>query len=223
MTLAAIVLWIVIEAIGRLLHPPEVASLGMLAVAVIGLAVNILIAVWMHRGSDIHHNLNMKSAYLHVLGDLLGSVGAILAAVLMLAFGWRWADPLVSLLIAALIGKSSIGVLKSALHILMEGTPAHIDHERILATLRAADGVIAVHDLHLWTITSGLNALSCHIVVAGDLRVRDAERIVQQLAHELAQHGIQHSTIQTESEAHGHSDSLVCACEAEDAHEHHHH
>ena len=123
LTLAAIVLWIVIEAIGRLLHPPEVASIGMLAVAVIGLAVNILIAVWMHRGSDIHHNLNMKSAYLHVLGDL---------------------------------------------------------------------------------------------------RVRDAERIVQQLAHELAQHGIQHSTIQTESEAHGHSDSLVCACEAEDAHGHHH-
>lgn len=223
LTLAAIVLWIVVEAVGRLLHPPEVASIGMLAVAVIGLAVNILIAVWMHRGSDIHHNLNMKSAYLHVLGDLLGSVGAILAALLMLAFGWRWADPVVSLLIAALIGKSSIGVLKSALHILMEGTPAHIDHERILATLRAADGVIAVHDLHLWTITSGLNALSCHIVVAGEMRVRDAERIVQQLAHELAQHGIQHSTIQTESEAHGHSDSLVCACEAEDAHEHHHH
>ena len=223
LTLAAIVLWIVIEAIGRLLHPPEVASIGMLAVAVIGLAVNILIAVWMHRGSDIHHNLNMKSAYLHVLGDLLGSVGAILAALLMLAFGWRWADPLVSLLIAALIGKSSLGVLKSALHILMEGTPVHIDHDRLLATLRAADGVIAVHDLHLWTITSGLNALSCHIVVAGEMRVRDAERIVQQLAHELAQHGIQHSTIQTESEAHGHSDSLVCACEAEDAHEHHHH
>lgn len=223
LTLAAIVLWIVIEAIGRLLHPPEVASLGMLAVAVTGLAVNILIAVWMHRGSDIHHNLNMKSAYLHVLGDLLGSVGAILAALLMLAFGWRWADPLVSLLIAALIGKSSVGVLKSALHILMEGAPTHIDHERLLTTLRAADGVIAVHDLHLWTITSGLNALSCHIVVAGDLRVHDAERIVQKLAHELAQHGIQHSTIQTESEAHGHSDSLVCACEAEDAHEHHHH
>ena len=195
----------------------------MLAVAVIGLAVNILIAVWMHRGSDIHHNLNMKSAYLHVLGDLLGSVGAIFAAVLMLAFGWRWADPVISLLIAALIGKSSIGVLKSALHILMEGAPAHIDHDRLLATLRAADGVIAVHDLHLWTITSGLNALSCHIVVAGEMRVRDAERIVQQLAHELTHHGIQHSTIQTESEAHGHSDSLVCACEAEDAHEHHHH
>ena len=202
LTLAAIVLWIVIEAVGRLLHPPEVASIGMLAVAVIGLAVNILIAVWMHRGGDIHGNLNMKSAYLHVLGDLLGSVGAILAAVLMMAFGWRWADPLVSLFIAALIGKSSIGVLKSALHILMEGTPAHIDHDRLLATLRAADG---------------------HIVVAGEMRVRDAERIVQQLAHELTQHGIQHSTIQTESEAHGHSDSLVCVCEAEDAHEHHHH
>ena len=223
LTLAAIVLWIVIEAIGRLLNPPPVASLGMLVVSAIGLVVNITIAVWMHRKSDVHDNINMKSAYLHVLGDLLGSVGAILAAVLMLAFGWRWADPLVSLLIAALIGKSSISVLKSALHILMEGTPAHIDHERILATLRAADGVIAVHDLHLWTITSGLNALSCHIVVAGEMRVRDAERIVQQLAHELTHHGIQHSTIQTESEAHGHSDSLVCACEAEDAHEHHHH
>ena len=89
LTLAAIVLWILIEAIGRLLNPPPVASLGMLVVSAIGLAVNITIAVWMHRKSDVHDNLNMKSAYLHVLGDLLGSVGAILAAVLMLAFGWR--------------------------------------------------------------------------------------------------------------------------------------
>ena len=223
LTLVAIVLWILIEAIGRLLNPPPVASLGMLVVSAIGLVVNITIAVWMHRKSDVHDNINMKSAYLHVLGDLLGSVGAILAAVLMMAFGWRWADPLVSLFIAALIGKSSIGVLKSALHILMEGSPAHIDHERLLATLRAHEAVISVHDLHLWTITSGLHALSCHIVVKGELRVCEAERIVQQLAHQLEHHGIQHSTIQTESEAHGHSDSLVCDCEAEAAHDHAHH
>ena len=180
-------------------------------------------------GLDVRRDLTLGElrlpgrALLPVVSAIGGLVGAILAAVLMMAFGWRWADPLVSLFIAALIGKSSIGVLKSALHILMEGSPAHIDHERLLATLRAHEAVISVHDLHLWTITSGLNALSCHIVVAGEMRVRDAERIVQQLAHELAQHGIQHSTIQTESEAHGHSDSLVCACEAEDAHEHHHH
>ena len=223
LTLAAIVLWIVVEAVGRLLHPPQVASTGMLVVSVLGLVVNIIVAVWMHRGGDIHGNLNMKSAYLHVLGDLLGSVGAILAALLMLAFGWRWADPVASLLIAALIGKSSYGVLKSALHILMEGSPAHIDEARLLATLRAADGVIAVHDLHLWTITSGLNALSCHIVVAGDLCVREAECIVQKIAHELEQHGIQHSTIQTESEAHGHSDSLVCTCAADGGAHHHDH
>lgn len=231
--LVVIVIWIVIEAIGRLLNPPEVASLGMLIVAALGLLVNVVIAVWMHRGGDIQHNLNMKSAYLHVLGDLLGSVGAIVAALLMLVFGWRWADPLVSLFIAVLIGKSSLGVLQSTLHILMEGTPPNIDEKRLLATLCANEGVLAVHDLHLWTITSGLNALSCHIVVAGDISVREAEGIVQHIARQLhEQHGIQHSTIQTESEAHGHADSIVCTCAVDDAHlhvcagddgHHHHH
>ena len=219
--LAGVGVYVVVEAVGRLRKPPDMPSKTLIVFGVVGLVGNA--ASMLALASARRSNLNMRAAFLEVANDALGSLSVIVAAVVIATTGWQRADAVAGLFIAALIGKSSIGVLKSALHILMEGTPAHIDHDRLLATLRAADGVIAVHDLHLWTITSGLNALSCHIVVAGEMRVRDAERIVQQLAHELTQHGIQHSTIQTESEAHGHSDSLVCVCEAEDAHEHHHH
>ena len=126
LTLMLIAVWIVYEAVGRFANPPEIATTGMLVVSVIGLLVNIFVAWYMHRGGDTEENINMRGAYLHVLGDLLGSVGAIAAAVLMMAFGWRWADPLASVIVALLIAKSGWGVLKSSSHILMEGAPANI-------------------------------------------------------------------------------------------------
>ncbi|UOO81113.1 cation diffusion facilitator family transporter [Uruburuella testudinis] len=210
LTLLAIAAVIIYAAIGRFIRPPEIATLGMLAVSSAGLLVNIFVAWYMHRGGDTDENINMRGAYLHVLGDLLGSVGAIAAALLMMAFGWRWADPLASVVVALLIAKSGWGVLKSALHILMEGAPTGVDSDKIVAAITQVPGVESVHDLHIWTITSGLHVLSCHIVVDGGLTVAEAERISHRIEQVLQHQDISHVTVQTESRAHGHGDELVC-------------
>ena len=223
LTLMLIAVWIVYEAVGRFANPPEIASTGMLVVSVIGLLVNIFVAWYMHRGGDTEENINMRGAYLHVLGDLLGSVGAIAAAVLMMAFGWRWADPLASVIVALLIAKSGWGVLKSSSHILMEGAPANIHCDDIVAEIKKVNGVESVHDLHIWTITSGLHALSCHIVVDGSLSVAEAEQIVYEVEHQLQHQNISHVTVQTESRAHGHGDDLLCSMPGHNHNAHGHH
>lgn len=219
LTLLIIAVLIIYEAIGRFIRPPEIATMGMLIVSVIGLLVNIFVAWYMHRGSDTEENINMRGAYLHVLGDLLGSVGAIAAALLMMAFGWRWADPLASILVALLIVRSGWGMLKTTAHILMEGAPANVDCDEIVAVVQQVPGVESVHDLHIWTITSGLHALSCHIVVDGNLSVAEAEKIVREVKHVLQHKNITHVTVQVESRAHGHNDDLLCHMHA---HEHPH-
>ena len=223
LTLMLIAVWIVYEAVGRFANPPEIATTGMLVVSVIGLLVNIFVAWYMHRGGDTEENINMRGAYLHVLGDLLGSVGAIAAAVLMMAFGWRWADPLASVIVALLIAKSGWGVLKSSSHILMEGAPANIHCDDIVAEIKKVNGVESVHDLHIWTITSGLHALSCHIVVDGSLSVAEAEQIVYEVEHQLQHQNISHVTVQTESRAHGHGDDLLCSMPGHNHNAHGHH
>ena len=223
LTLMLIAVWIVYEAVGRFANPPEIATTGMLVVSVIGLLVNIFVAWYMHRGGDTEENINMRGAYLHVLGDLLGSVGAIAAAVLMMAFGWRWADPLASVIVALLIAKSGWGVPKSSSHILMEGAPANIHCDDIVAEIKKVNGVESVHDLHIWTITSGLHALSCHIVVDGSLSVAEAEQIVYEVEHQLQHQNISHVTVQTESRAHGHGDDLLCSMPGHNHNAHGHH
>ena len=223
LTLMLIAVWIVYEAVGRFANPPEIATTGMLVVSVIGLLVNIFVAWYMHRGGDTEENINMRGAYLHVLGDLLGSVGAIAAAVLMMAFGWRWADPLASVIVALLIAKSGWGVLKSSSHILMEGAPANIHCDDIVAEIKKVNGVESVHDLHIWTITSGLHALSCHSVVDGSLSVAEAEQIVYEVEHQLQHQNISHVTVQTESRAHGHGDDLLCSMPGHNHNAHGHH
>ncbi|MDO4640145.1 MAG: cation diffusion facilitator family transporter [Neisseria sp.] len=219
LTLLFIALLIAYEAIDRFVDPPQIATTGMLMTSVLGLAVNIWVAWYMLKNSDTEENINMRSAYLHVLGDLFGSLGAIAAAILMMAFGWRWADPLASLLVAGLIAASGWGVIRNAAHILMEGTPADMDLDRISAAILETEAVEAVHDLHIWSISSGLHALSCHIVVDGNLSVAQAEQIVEMVAHRLKHENISHITVQTESRAHGHSEDLLCDMPQD---EHHH-
>ncbi|STZ76132.1 cation diffusion facilitator family transporter [Bergeriella denitrificans] len=221
LTLAAIAVWIIIEAAARFRHPPEIATGGMLAVSITGLLVNIVVARYMHRHSDVEDNINMKSAYLHVLGDLLGSVGAIAAALLMMAFGWRLADPLISVLIALLIAHSGIGIIKNTTHILMQGAPQDIDQEDLVARMKAVDGVENVHDLHLWTLTSSRHLLSAHIVVDGNMSVREAQSVLEAVAETVRSRGIGHVTLQIESREHGHSETLYC--DEGLGHEHRHH
>lgn len=157
-------------------------------------------------------NLNMHSAYLHVLGDLLGSVAAIIAALAMMWFGWWWADPVVSVLVAALILFSGYRVVKQSAHILMEGTPSDISLDHVVATMQDHPAVIKVHDLHVWTITSGLHALSCHVVVDGDMSISEASVLIHDLETRLKSLGISHATIQVESSEcpNDHGDALVC-------------
>ncbi|WP_433708377.1 cation diffusion facilitator family transporter [Paenibacillus illinoisensis] len=224
-TLIAISLYIFYEAISRFIHPPEVATVGMLIISIVGLLVNILVAWIMMRGSDTENNLNMRGAYLHVISDMLGSIGAIAAALLMMFFGWGWADPLASVIVAVLVLRSGFFVTKSSLHILMEGTPANVDVNDLVQTIKKMDGVHGVHDVHVWSITSNLNALTAHIVVDGTLTIYEAETLVQKIEHMLEHKDIKHVTLQVESENHLHDSSVLCTVKggAPDAHAHHHH
>ena len=240
-TLVIIALMIFYEAIKRFNAPPEIATQGMLIVATIGMLVNILVAWLMHRGSrggDTHGhshagshkdsnedtqgknaskapvNLNMQSAYLHVLSDLMGSVAAIVAALLMMSFGWVWADAAASVIVAILILFSGYRVVRDSVHILMEGTPEGISLVDVEDKLLAHPQVRQVHDLHVWSITSGLNALSCHVVVDGEMSIYESSILIASLEQSLLELGIHHATIQVESASHpqteAHSDALVC-------------
>ncbi|MEY8744456.1 cation diffusion facilitator family transporter [Bacillales bacterium AN1005] len=224
-TLIGISLYIFYEAIGRFINPPEVATVGMLIISTIGLLINILVAWIMMRGSDTEKNLNMRGAYLHVISDMLGSVGAIAAALLMMFFGWGWADPLASVIVAVLVLRSGFFVTKSSLHILMEGTPKNVDLNDLVQTIQNVDGVQGVHDVHVWSITSNLNALTAHIVVDGKMDVYASEVLVQKIEHLLEHKEIKHVTLQVESEKHMHDRSVLCTVkgDAPDAHTHHHH
>lgn len=219
LTLILVALWIVIEAIGRFVTPLPIQSTGMLVIATIGLIVNIVVAVMMFRGGDTHDNLNMRGAFLHVISDLLGSVAAILAALAVMFYGWGWADPLISVLVALLVLRSGHGVLKDALHILMEGTPKHIDNQAIQSLLEQQPEVAGIHDLHIWSITSGQHALACHVVIRDDLSLSQVQPILHRLEDLIQKQGIAHVTLQVESLQHGHDDHAVCSAHQQD-HEH---
>ena len=209
LTLVVMAGWIVLEAIIRAFRPVAVASTTMLVVAVLGLLVNIGVAWLMLRGE--RDNLNMHGAFLHVLGDLLGSVAAVIAGILIKAFGWNWADLLASVMVALLIGKSGWGVLGSSLHILMEGTPAGTDLLKISEDIQKINGVLGVHDLHAWTITSQKHALSCHVVVAPNWTIAQAAALADEVQQAVQAHGIGHVTVQTEpasSEQPSHSHAM---------------
>ncbi|MYL56665.1 cation diffusion facilitator family transporter [Virgibacillus halodenitrificans] len=222
-TLILIAFYIFYEAIQRFQSPPEVASTGMLIIASIGLLVNIIVAWVMMRGGDVEENINMRGAYLHVISDMLGSIGAIIAALLIIFFGWGWADPLASVVVAILVLRSGYYVTKSGLHILMEGTPQNVDVDDVIKTIQHTPGIQGVHDLHIWTITSGLNALSCHAVVAEQMSIAESERMLRQIEHDLEHKNIHHMTIQLETSAHLHDNSILCKVEADSSGHHHHH
>ena len=182
------------EAAHRLLAPPPVASLPMMGIAGIGLAANLASAwVLLHQG-DVKDNLNLRSAYLHVLGDALGSVGALLAGALMYFYGWYIADPIVSVVVALLILRGAWGVVSQSLHILMEGTPAGSNIEAMIASLETIPGVCNVHDVHVWTVTSGYDVFSCHLVVSKGTNITKVVAAGAELLER--QFGIRHTTIQ---------------------------
>ncbi len=189
--------YILYEAYRRFLEPPAVASLPMLAVAVIGLAVN-LVGIWnLRRGSK--ESLNIQGAFLEVVSDTLSSLGAIAAGVIMLTTGWYYADPLFGMLIGLFILPRTWQLLTQAVHVLLEGTPAHISIAAVEQAILQVEGVVAVHDLHVWSITPGVEALSAHVVLDEGVDWRDSSRILEELSARLKdEFGIDHTTIQVE-------------------------
>lgn len=194
--LVGVALSILFEATERLGHPTPIRAVPMLAIATLGLVVNLssLGLLWSGR----HHDLNVRGAWLHVASDAVGSVGAIAAGVLVLAFGWTWADPLASLAISSLVLWSAWSLLREAVHVLMEWAPPHLDVPEIERAILAIPGVAAVHDLHVWTIASGMVALSGHVVAGEE---RDPRKLLQEIADLLHDRfEIEHSTIQVEAQ-----------------------
>jgi len=195
--LVLIALYILYQAYWRLVSPPEVKSGTMLIVASTGLLANIVTARLLYRSQ--HENLNIRGAFLHVIGDTMGSAGAILAGVAMLLWEWYMADPLVSVVVGFLIMYSSWQLVRESVDVLLEGTPRHLDIRSILADLGSLPEVLSVHDLHVWSITSGMPALSCHIVLR---QGSDAHAVLAALSRALREkYHIEHTTIQIEADA----------------------
>lgn len=190
--LVAIAGYIFYEAYQRIGAPPEVRGGLMLGVAAGGLAVN-LAGLWILHGGK-SESLNVRGAWLHVLADAMGSVGAMVAGVLVAVFGWNWADPAASVVIAVLIVFSSWALLAETVGVLMQAVPKHIDLAAVAAALTSMDGVIQVHDLHVWSVTSGRDVMSAHIEVEpGVDRQRLVDAIHARLREEFELH---HSTLQ---------------------------
>jgi cobalt-zinc-cadmium efflux system protein len=192
--LVLVALYVAYEALQRLAQPPPVGSALMLAVAVAGLLANLAAAAVLFRSRS--HGLNLRGAFLHVAGDALGSLGAIVAALAIVLTGWNAADAWVALGIAALILISAVRLVRESVDVLMEATPGHVDLTTLEDAIRSVPGVVSVHDLHVWTLTSGYHAMSAHVDVE---RGADAQTLLHELSR-LASDRFQvaHTTFQLE-------------------------
>ncbi|HYA37119.1 MAG TPA: cation diffusion facilitator family transporter [Candidatus Methylomirabilis sp.] len=195
----AVVLGIVVEAIRRLQQPQPVSGLAVIGIASVGLVINVIVALVLSRGE---HDMNTRAALLHVIGDLLGSVAALIAGAVIFFTGWTPIDPILSLAICALILYSTLRLLRDALHVLMEGVPGHLDLNSVGNRLARVPGVVSVHDLHIWMLSSGMPALSAHVVLE---RMTDWTDILEQMRDLLREHyRIEHVTLQPEIAAQAH-------------------
>jgi len=215
--LAVVGVFVAFKAIHNLLVAPQIEASGMLVMGVIGLVANIIALVVLSggRGGDGHgENLNMRAAFLEVLNDALGSVGVIIAAAIVARTGWTRADAVVSLLIAVLILPRAVALLRSALAVLMDFTPKELDLAQVRTHMLEVDHVEEVHDLHAWTVASGMPVLTAHVVVRDEcLRDGHTEEILDRLQSCMAEHfpvRIQHATLQLEPVSHLEHEAAHC-------------
>lgn len=210
-TLLAIAALICVEAFRLFAHPEHVQSGPMIGVALVAVVMNTVIAIWLHSAS--HTSLNMRSAFIHMIGDALSSAAVVVAGLVIRFTGWPTVDPIVSVLIALFIVYSSVGIVKDAVNILLEGTPRGVDMKGLLAAMQDVSGVEDVHDLHVWTIGDGMNALSCHLKVSEADAAR-ASVVVREVKQMLAaNYAMRHSTIETECGG-CHTTEVYCQMEA---------
>lgn len=195
--LVAAAAWVMVEAIRRLDDVPEVEGGGLVVVATAGLLVNVASAVALARARG--RSLNMRAAFVHMVADAAGSVGAIAAGVAVVTAGADWADPAVSLAIGVLVVVAAWRVLRDATHVLLEGSPAGVDPDEIAAAIAAAPGVEAVHHVHVWSLASDVPALSAHLVLAGDIAVHEAQGHGDHVRRMLERRfGVAHATLEFE-------------------------
>ena len=219
-SLVVIALLIFWEAISRLRHPEPVRSTPMIIVALVAVLMNTLISLWLR--SAARRDLNVRSAYLHMLGDAVSAAGVVAAGVVVAFTGASIADPLVSILIALLILWSSWTILKESVNVLLEAIPEGLNMEAVEQAISGVAGVEAVHDLHVWTVGSGIIACSCHITVE-EQSVRSGQNVLRAVAEELEHDfGITHTTIQVEAEGCEEND-MYCLLKIAEQHRGHKH
>ena len=186
------------EAIVRFRQPELANGSAMMAVAATGIVVNLTIGLWLHKGSK--DDINIRSAYLHMLGDAVSAFGVVIAGALVATLHSPLADPIVSLIIAALILYSSYGVLRESALVLLEGTPAGTDMPAVIAAIKSVGGVLDVHDLHVWMVGPGVVACSCHILVA-EQSIREGQQVLRSVVQDIEHRfHITHTTVQVEVE-----------------------
>jgi cobalt-zinc-cadmium efflux system protein len=206
LTLVALIIWITVEAVQRLINPEVMNPWPTLIVATLGFIVNLIAFRLLH---DTSGNTNIRSAALHVLGDLLGSVAAMVAAIVVMTLGWLYADPVLTLAIVMILSRGAYGVLKESAHILLEGVPAGVNLAQIKTTLtEEIDGVDGVHHVHAWGLTAEKPLLTLHALIPESAQVQIVVRDIKQLLKE--RFDIEHSTIQVElgpcpDDQHGHA------------------
>ena len=195
LVIAVVIGW---EAVARIRQPEAADGMVMIGVAAAAVTVNLVIGVWLHRGAK--DDINIRSAYLHMVGDAVSAFGVVIAGVLVALTHATWADPAVSLLIAGLILYSSFGVLRESATVLLEGTPAGMDMPAVIAAIKAVTGVIDVHDLHVWMVGPGVVACSCHIVVA-EQSILEGQQVLRAVVQDINHRfHINHTTVQVEAE-----------------------
>ena len=206
-TLVLISLGIFYEAYRRFMSPSEVESSILIGVGLIAVVINLVTALLVHRGSE--HDLNLRSAFVHLMGDVLSTVGAVIAGVIIYFTDANWLDPLVSVLIGFLILYNAWGILRDAIDILLESTPRDVDVQAMVKEIAQVEGVLGVHDIHVWSLTQSLRTMSAHILT-DDLHI-SAGTVIQRQVSEILQHryNIAHATLQLEC-VDCFSDSLYC-------------
>jgi len=211
--IAAFIAW---EAIVRIRHPEIADGTMMMAVASAAIVVNLVIGLWLHKGAK--DDLNIRSAYLHMLGDAVSAFGVVIAGVLIATTHSPLADPVVSLIIAALILYSSFGVLRESATVLLEGTPPGTDMPAVIAAIKNVGGVLDVHDLHVWMVGPGVVACSCHILVA-EQSIREGQQVLRAVVRDIERRfHITHTTVQIEVEGCEADDMYCTGRRAHDAH-----
>jgi cobalt-zinc-cadmium efflux system protein len=210
-TLVLIALGIFYESYHRLITPPEVDAAILIGVGTVAFFINLGTALLVKKGSE--HDLNLRSTFLHLMGDVLSTLGAVAAGVIIAFTNWNWLDPLVSILIGILILWNAWGILRQTIHILLESTPESINIDSMVEDLNKVNGVQGVHDLHVWSINESLRMLSAHIVT-DDLQISEGAYIQKNINEVLAhKYNIQHATLQLECHGHGHNNMLYCEIE----------